>query len=153
MKTQPVTKKLTLREVTFMNESWDDMRIFQIARKKKKGKPFSWVRIWHSTKKNSQVIVRPKDIRRDSRSKVATILILIRTTSHSESQNLTKKQSKSLLILNVNHPFRMGISKVTLMWGSTMNLGLIERILDFVRKDTSREAWDHLGRRGFVSGV
>jgi len=58
-----------------------------------------------------QVIVRSKDIRRDSRSEVTAILFLVSaTTMVSATAAPISDEAGDALILNIHHPFRIRIA-------------------------------------------
>ena len=45
----------------------------------------------------------------------------------------------SILVLHIDHAFRMGVSKVTFMRWSAMDLVFVQRIFNLVRKNACRK--------------
>jgi hypothetical protein len=59
---------------------------------------------------------------------------------HPLTANQKIKNQKHSLILNIDHPLRMCITEITLMWGTRVDLGLVERVGDFIGEDARGEA-------------
>lgn len=122
-----------------MHEGGNDMCAFKVA-----GRSVIYVGTY-TERKALQVVVRPEDVRRYCRGEVAAELVFVRTgppISHTFMS--TSIRINTQLVRNIYHPLRMRVPKVTFMRQSKMDLGLVERILDFVGEDTCREARDDL---------
>lgn len=64
-----------------------------------------------------------------------------------------KIRGRNSLVLNINQPLSMGISKVTLMRWPKVDFGLVERIVNLVREDAGGETRDELGDFVLMRGL
>jgi hypothetical protein len=87
-----------------------------------------------------------KNVRRDRRREVASILFTIRTsdnhTSSTNNANIAKRQSNNALVLNVDKSLGVGITKVALMWRSLVDLFSFRGTRHSIGEDASRKTRD-----------
>ena len=103
---------------------------------------------------NVEIILRTKDIGWNDRRILDTVLNRVAPADEIDPDE-RRISSRRSLVENVNHPFRIGIAKVRLMRGSTMNLdcmktislhqsmcyhGLVNRVRGIVRENARRKA-------------
>lgn len=102
-----------------------------------------------------QVVVRPEDVRRDRAREVVAELVLVCAARKRGQLHYwgASRHGKYALVLHVDQPLRVGIPEVALVREAEVDLGLIERVGDFVREDACREAGYDLLDPGFVCRV
>jgi hypothetical protein len=89
-----------------------------------------------------KIIMGAKDVCGNNRGKMISVLLIVSAMDIKLKGNF-QTSNKILPTINVNHTFRIGITKVRVMWWSIVNHGLINWVGSPIRKYTSRQARYH----------
>ena len=120
---------LTHGKVALVQKGGDNVSIFQVALR---GIRISIPNIGGT--EHVQVIMGAEYVSRDGRSKVGAELIIVCAVicCHGYSRCKCKCIRSYVLVGNVNHSFRMSITKVTWVWEAKMNLVFVKRVFNLV---------------------